>query len=74
MRKGKSKSLETEFTVPIWQLDVKELAGRNVEASGREEVNEMLKSGWVILHIYTLKYKEDDVWRERPMVILGKPN
>jgi hypothetical protein len=33
----------------------------------------MLQEGWVLLHIYTLRYPEDGVWRERPMAILGKP-
>lgn len=66
-------SYKPEFTVPIWQLNIDELAGRNIETVGREEVNEMLKTGWVLLHIYTLKYREDGVWRERPMAILGKP-
>ena len=27
----------------------------------------------MLLYIYTLKYAEDGVWRERPMAILGKP-
>lgn len=57
----------------LWDLDIEELAGHNIETQGREEVNKMLKEGWVLLHIYTLKYPEDDVWRERPMAILGKP-
>jgi len=57
----------------LWELGIKELAGHNIEASGREEVNDMLKKGWLLLHIYTLKYREDGVWRERPMAILGKP-
>jgi hypothetical protein len=60
-------------TVPLWQLDIVELTGHNLEARGREEVNRLLKSGWRLLHIYTLKYEEDGVWRERPMAILGRP-
>ena len=59
-------------TVPLWQLDVEELTGHNLEARGREEVNRLLKEGWRLLHIYTLKYEEDGVWRERPMAILGR--
>jgi hypothetical protein len=59
--------------LPLWQLDIGELAGHNLESHGREEVNRMLQEGWVLLHIYTLKYPEDGVWRERPMAILGKP-
>ena len=66
--KIKGASYKPEFTVPIWQLNIEELAGRNIEAIGREEVNEMLKEGWILLHIYTLKYREDGVWRERPFL------
>jgi len=57
---------------PLWQLDIVELTGHNLEARGREEVNRLLKAGWRLLHIYTLKYEEDGVWRERPMGILGR--
>lgn len=32
----------------------------------------MLGHGWVLLHIYTFKYREDGTWRERPMAILGR--
>jgi hypothetical protein len=35
-------------------------------------VNRLLQEGWRLLHIYTLKYQEAGVWRERPMAILGK--
>ena len=59
--------------LPLWQLDIAEVRGHNLEARTREEVNRMLQEGWVLLHIYTLKYAEDGVWRERPMAILGKP-
>lgn len=70
---------ETEFTtrlvhVPLWEMAIEELAGHNIESTGRVEVNKMLKEGWLLLHIYTLRYPEDDVWRERPMAILGKPH
>jgi hypothetical protein len=58
--------------LPLWQLDVVELTGHNLEARGREEVNRLLQAGWRLLHIYTLKYEEDGVWRERPMGILGR--
>lgn len=58
--------------LPLWQLDIVELTGHNLEARGREEVNRLLETGWRLLHIYTLKYEEDGVWRERPMGILGK--
>ena len=59
-------------TIPLWQLDIAEVTGHNLEARGREEVNRLLGSGWRLLHIYTLKYQEDGVWRERPMAILGR--
>ena len=59
-------------TLPLWQLNIVELTGHSLEARGREEVNRLLGSGWRLLHIYTLKYEEDGVWRERPMAILGR--
>jgi hypothetical protein len=59
-------------TLPLWQLDIAELTGHNLESKGREEVNRLLRAGWRLLHIYTLKYEEDGVWRERPMAILGR--
>jgi len=58
--------------VPLWQLDIVEVTGHNLEARGREEVNRLLQEGWRLLYIYTLKYHEDGVWRERPMALLGK--
>lgn len=64
--------LPASVSTPLWELGITELTGHNIETAGREEVNELLKSGWVLLHIYTLKYREDGVWRERPMAILGK--
>ncbi len=57
----------------VWQLEIGELTGHNIEAKGREEVNRLLKEGWVMLHIYTLHYRENSGWHERPMAILGKP-
>jgi hypothetical protein len=59
-------------TIPLWQLDIVELTGHNLEARGRDEVNRLLATGWRLLHIYTLKYQEGGVWRERPMAILGR--
>ena len=58
--------------LPLWQLDIVEVTGHNLETRGREEVNRLLNAGWRLLHIYTLKYEEDGVWRERPMGILGR--
>ena len=60
-------------SLELWDLGIKELTGHNIEAEGRKEVNKMLDEDWILLHIYTLKYKEDGTWRERPMAILGKP-
>ena len=58
--------------LPLWQLDIVEVTGHNLEARGREEANRLLEAGWRLLHIYTLKYEEDGTWRERPMGILGR--
>ena len=57
---------------PLWDLNIVELAGHNIEAQGREEVNRLLSEGWILLHIYTLLYKDGGVWRQRPMAILGR--
>lgn len=57
----------------LWELEIEEVTGESLEAKNRDEVNKLLSEGWLLLHIYTLKYKEDDIWRERPMGILGKP-
>jgi len=59
--------------LPLWQLDIVELIGHNIESRGREDVNRLLEQGWRLLHIYTLRYHEEGVWRERPMAILGRP-
>jgi hypothetical protein len=59
-------------SVPLWSLHITEFDGHNIEAAGREEVNQMLQEGWTLLHIYTLKYRENGTWRERPMAILGR--
>jgi hypothetical protein len=72
-RNGPEKILaNTPGRVPLWQLDLVEVTGHNLEMRGREEVNRLLASGWLLLHIYTLKYREDGIWRERPMAILGR--
>ncbi len=64
--------LRGDPAIPLWQFDIAEVTGHNLEARGREEVNRLLQDGWRLLYIYTLKYHEDGVWRERPMAILGK--
>lgn len=58
---------------PLWELNIKEITGHNLEVAGRDDVNKLLKEGWILLHLYTLKYREDGTWRERPMAILGLP-
>jgi hypothetical protein len=75
IKEGENDMFETASAgpTPLWQLDIAELAGHNIEARGREEVNRLLSEGWILLHIYTLKYEENGVWRERPMAILGRP-
>jgi hypothetical protein len=75
LRTAQSEAADLQAAVvglPLWQLDIVELTGHNIEARGREEVNQLLRQGWRLLHIYTLKYGEDGVWRERPMAILGR--
>jgi len=62
-----------EKSLELWDLGITELTSKNLESAGREEVNKLLKEGWILLHIYTLKYKEEDAWRERPMAVLGLP-
>lgn len=58
----------------IWNLGIKELTAKSLEASTRDEVNDLLAKGWLLLHIYTLKYREGSTWRERPMAVLGRPD
>ena len=58
---------------PLWQFDFAEVTGHNLESRGRKEVNRLLAAGWRLLHVYTLRYEENGVWRERPMAILGRP-
>lgn len=65
--------LEPVQESPLWQMDIAELTGHNIESRGREEVNRLLGEGWILLHNYTLKYEENGVWLERPMAILGRP-
>jgi len=66
------EQLAAAQTLPLWQLNIVEVTGHNLEARGREEVNRLLEEGWRLLHIYTLKYREGETWRERPMGILGR--
>lgn len=79
LNKLASETVAVPMSSPIWELGITELAGRNLEASGRNEVNDMLQHGWVLLHIYTLRYPDREnprgpryIWRERPMAVLGR--
>ena len=71
------KNVYTEHIEPklaLWELEIEELEGKSIERRGREEVNAMLEKGWVLLSIYTLRFKDtEDTWFERPMAILGLP-
>lgn len=71
--KTEDVQLPSSSIASLWELGITELTGHNIETAGREEVNRLLSEGWILLHIYTLKYREDGIWRERPMAILGKP-
>lgn len=82
-KRQSNKQTNTKDTIVVpsptqlWTLGITEVTGQNLEVSGREEVNKLLRDGWILLHIYTLKYRDesdgDGTWRERPMAILGKP-
>lgn len=74
VNKSEQVLLPAGNSAPLWELGISELTGHNIETAGREDVNKLLDEGWLLLHIYTLKYREDGVWRERPMAILGKPS
>ena len=56
----------------LWQMDFGEVTGHNLESRGRKDVNWLLEAGWRLLHIYTLRYEENGVCRERPVAILGR--
>ena len=71
-RNDEERSSELVERQPLWQLDIVEVTGHNLESRGRKEVNRLLQNGWRLLHIYTLMYRDDGVWRQRPMAILGK--
>jgi hypothetical protein len=71
-RIAEEMGFDTPEERPLWQLEVAEVTGHNLEARGRKEVNRLLKAGWRLLHIYTLRYEDNGVWRERPMAILGR--
>lgn len=71
--------LQTDYStnnskeVKLWELGIDAVEARTLQANGREEVNKLLSEGWTLIHVYTVKYKDEDVWRERPMAIIGRP-
>lgn len=71
------KKVDTEKLEPknaLWELEISEVEGKSMERKGRDEINEMLSGGWIMLSVYTLRYKDaEDTWFERPMAILGMP-
>lgn len=74
---SREASLESKLSLSanaqsLWGFDFAEVTGHNLESRGRKKVNRLLTSGWHLLHIYTLRYREDGIWRERPMAILGR--
>jgi len=72
MKSEKPPIKNLSLTKPLWDLKIKEIEGFNIEIRGRKKVNRLLKEGWLLLHIYTLLYKDNGVWRQKPMAILGK--
>jgi hypothetical protein len=72
LKEPSAKQVDHREVAHLWDLGITELAGHNIETHGREEVNRMLQEGWILLHIYTLHYQDDGIWRERPMAVLGK--
>lgn len=72
-----AQKVETEKIDPklaLWDYEIQEVDGKSLEKKGREEINLMLEDGWILLSVYTLRYKDgDDTWFERPMAILGLP-
>lgn len=65
---------KVEPNLALWELEIEQVEGRSLERKGRDGINDMLHEGWIILSIYTLRYKsDDDTWFERPMAILGLP-
>lgn len=72
MKKVNAEKIEPN--VALWELEIEQVEGRSLERKGRDEINEMLSEGWILLSIYTLRYKDaEDTWFERPMAILGLP-
>ncbi len=58
--------------IRFWQLDIVELAGRNIEPPGPRGGQAATTSRVAVAPDHTLEYEEDGVWRERPTVILGR--
>jgi hypothetical protein len=68
------KAEKVDPNLALWELEVQQVEGKSLERKGRDEINDMLSEGWIILSVYTLRFKNnDDTWLERPMAILGLP-
>lgn len=68
------KAEKVEPNLALWELGIQQVEGRSLEKKGRDEINDKLSDGWIILLVYTLRFKDgEDTWLERPMVILGLP-
>ena len=45
---GKAKQIQKYLPyVPLWELEIEELTGHNIEMQGRQDVNKLLKAGWI---------------------------
>lgn len=62
-----------EPNIALWEFEIQQIEGKSLERKGRDEINDMLLDGWIVLSVYTLRFKNDDTWLERPMAILGLP-
>ena len=62
-----------EPNIALWEFEIQQVEGKSLERKGRDEINDMLLDGWIMLSVYTLRFKNDDIWLERPMAILGLP-
>lgn len=68
-----TKTKKVIFEKPLYTLGIEEIQGFNLKTAGRSQVNKLLKSGWILLHIYTFRWHNGKVWCERPNCIVGRP-
>lgn len=57
---GKVTEEKVDPKQALWEYEIKEVEGKTLEKKGREEVNFMLDDGWILLSVYTLRYKDGD--------------